>query len=60
MMQPSDGSQPDDSTSGKDFLGAYIDDAIEKLKKQRDPDTFQQTVNGAVPQTLSANPENYQ
>lgn len=60
MMQPSDGSQPDDSDSGKNFLDSYIEDAIATLKKQREPDTFQQTANGAVPQTISANQQNYQ
>lgn len=59
MMQPLDGSQPEDRAAGGDFLSDYVNEAIASLKKHRDPDSFQQVVNGARPQTLDANSDYY-
>ena len=63
-MQPSPGSQADPQKipPGKAFLSAYSDavaQAIEKLKSERIPSSFQQGANGAVAQDLIANKENY-
>jgi hypothetical protein len=61
MMQPSDGSQPDQqpAKSGKKFLDDYISKAVEELTKSRIPDEFQQIANGQTPQNLITNKQNY-
>jgi hypothetical protein len=59
MMQPLDGSQPDDQqvTPGKLFLSQFIGESLDDLKKKRIPEPFQQVAAGAVPQvpTLQSN-----
>jgi len=63
MMQPSAGSQS--KTTGnqppgpQEFLSNFIADAVQKLQNQRNPSMFQQTANGAVAQTIDANPQNF-
>jgi len=59
MMQPLDGSQPDNNqgTPALQFLGDYIESAIQKLKDVRVPPSFQQNVNGQQPYNVAANPE---
>jgi len=61
MMQPSAGSQtdPQKPSPGKAFLSDFVSQAIEKLKSERIPSSFQQGANGAVAQDLIANKENY-
>ena len=59
MMQPSDGSQPEETDSRRKFLSDYVDEAISTLKKQREPDSFQQVANDARPQTIEANKDYY-
>ena len=61
MMQPLDGSQADqeENAPGKAFLSRYTEDLMDRLQKIRNPSSFQQVANGAVPQTLEENKENY-
>ena len=61
MMQPSDGSQPDQqpAKSGKKFLDDYISKAVQDLTDSRVPDNFQQIANGQVSQDLISNKEYY-
>jgi hypothetical protein len=61
MMQPSDGSQPDQQPAkdGKKFLDDYISKAVQELTDSRVPDNFQQIANGQVSQDLISNKEYY-
>lgn len=68
MMQPSAGSQAKPEP-GKQFLdqytaddgpfNRYINSAVQQLKNIRMPLPYQQTLNGAVGQALTDNPQNY-
>lgn len=59
MMQPLDGSQldKDQGTPALQFLGDYIENAIQKLKDTRVPPSFQQNVNGQAPYNVASNPD---
>ena len=74
MMQPSAGSQDNSQQQqqqpkGKQFLDKYtdkdgplsqfVDSSALKLIMHRKPSSFQQTVNGAVPQTIAYNKDYY-
>ena len=75
MMQPSAGSQASQQqpqqkkTAGKKFLdkyaaedgplSQYIASASQQLIDQRNPTQFQQTANGAIPQTIAYNKDYY-
>ena len=71
MMQQSAGSQASqqEPSPGKKQLDKYvapdgplsqfIDQAMQKLQENRNPSSFQQAANGAVPQTLAYNKDYY-
>ena len=60
QQQPSPGKQQLDKYIAPDGpLSQFMDEAVRKLQANRDPSSFQQTANGAVPQTLAYNKDNY-
>ena len=64
MMQQSAGSQPNPQqqpqvTPGQEYLSNYIAQAIQKLKDERVPSSFQQIANGQVAQDLVAHKQDY-